>query len=171
MMKRMNISKTWPYVFGALVLVLASVMTGFSNETGAAEGTYTWHSELVELDKDAGTAAFKARILSYAEIDDFASFAAGDRISLTWSGINDRADGLRAVKAEFRFVEDARFTMPAEFVSTEHDDRYLTFRLPISAEGIEAIASLEPGEWVTLTSPHAAEHPDQVVVHARPYNS
>jgi hypothetical protein len=129
--------------------------------------TYTWSAELVARDVQARTITVQSSVVSGAEID-FASLDGGDRVTLTWSGINTAA-GIRRI-TEGTAPEDDRLTLPVEFVSSELDDRYVRFKVAIPSEALAKLESVQPGQYVTATSPRRAARREEAVVDVRPYN-
>lgn len=134
---------------------------------GAGNDTYTWSAELVALDQAAKTVTVQAPLVSDAKVD-FDSLDEGDRLTLTWSGINTAAGirhlGERALSAEDRLI------LPIEFVSGAHDNRYVRFKVAVPSDDVEKLAKLEPGTWVTATSPRGATRFEEAVADLRPYN-
>ena len=127
-----------------------------------APETYTWSAELVAFDEAEAMATVRARLVD-ENLNDLRGFSAGDPIVLTWSGVHSAAAGILAVAPGERAW--GRFEMPVEFVSLA--GRYLTFRTPIQADFVNTIMALEPGQWVTATSPHAAWDRNAVVLDIR----
>ena len=85
----------------------------------------------------------KAMLVSVPEATNLAELHTGDRAVLTWSGLSTAA-GVRAVQKGDKSSFD-RMTMPIEYVSSELDGRYVTFKVPIPAANAAAIAKLKPG--------------------------
>jgi hypothetical protein len=144
------------------LLTMAAVIPGIGN--GAANDTYTWSAELVAIDEPARAVTVQTPLVSNAEID-FEALEAGDRVTLTWSGINTAAGVRRIVAGEA--PETDRLTLPIEFVSAEHDHRYVRFKVPVPSADV---AALEPGSWITATSPHRPASLEEAVADVRPYN-
>jgi hypothetical protein len=86
---------------------------------------------------------------------------------LTWSGLSTAA-GVRAIERGNKSSFD-RMTMPIEFVASELDGRYVSFKVPIPAKGAAAIGKLSPGMYVTATSPLRAKSAADAVTSIRPY--
>lgn len=147
------------------LLAMAAALPAFAND--AANGTYTWSAELVAIDEPARTVTVESRLVSNAEVD-FGSFEAGDRLTLTWSGINTAA-GVRRI-VDGAAPETDTLTLPIEFVSAEHDERYVRFKVPVPSDDVTKLAALEPGQWITATSPRRPERLEEAVADARPYN-
>ena len=106
--------------------------------------------------------------MSNPEATDLSALRAGDRAVLTWSGLS-MAAGVRAVQRGDTSSFD-RMTMPIEFVSSELDGRYVSFKVPIPAKAAAAIAKLSPGAYVTATSPLRAKTAAEAVTEMRPYS-
>ena len=61
--------------------------------------------------------------------------------------------------------------LPAELVSTEAPNQYLTIRVKVPESGVSAIDTVKPGEWVTVTSRHRPSTDDEAVVAVTPYGA
>jgi hypothetical protein len=109
----------------------------------------------------------QAPLVSNAAVD-FETLDGGDRVTLTWSGINTAAGVRRVVDGEA--PADDRLTLPIEFVSAQHDNRYLRFKVAVPSEDLTKLASLAPGSWITATSPRRPQRFEEAVADARPYN-
>jgi len=151
-------------VIGAL-LAMAAALPGTAG--GAANETYTWSAELVAVDEAARTLTVQSRLVSNAEVE-LDSLDSGDRVTLTWSGINTAAGVRRIVDGEA--PEDDRLTLPIEFVSAEHDQQYVRFKVAVPSDDLSKLTSLAPGSWITATSPRRPERFEEAVAHVRPYN-
>jgi len=134
----------------------------------AANETYTWSAELVEVDEPDRTVTVQSRLVGDADVD-FDALDEGDRVTLTWSGIHTAAGVRRIVHGEAP-PDDDRLTLPIEFVSAEHDARYVRFKVAVPSEDLAKVASLKPGSWITATSPRRAERFEEAVADLRPYN-
>jgi hypothetical protein len=144
-----------------------SAAAGDSDAAAAADSTYTWSAELVDFDRDSNTVTVKARVVEPPEKLDLAILRAGDRAMLTWSGLSTAA-GIRALERGAKSSYD-RMTLPVEFVSSELEGRYVSFKVSVPSEGSEAISKLHPGEWVTATSPPRPKDASEAVRSIRPY--
>lgn len=133
----------------------------------AANDTYTWSAELVELDESARTVTVESRLVSNADVD-FDALDEGDRVTLTWSGINIAA-GVRRI-VDGAAPEGDLLTLPIEFVSAEGDRQYVRFKVSVPSDDLAKIASLQPGSWITATSPRRAQRFEEAVSDLRPYN-
>lgn len=133
----------------------------------ALNETYTWSAELVAVDEPARAVTVQSRLVSDADVD-FDSLESGDRVTLTWSGINTAA-GVRRI-VDGAAPADDRLTLPIEFVSAQHDNQYVRFKVAVPSDDLAKLASLAPGSWITATSPRRAESFEEAVTDARPYN-
>ena len=152
-----EIGMTNRWVVSALVtvsLVLPAIRVGAQAEP-PTPGTYTWSGQLIAFDVDARVITVKAPVRGDQAHAELPRFTPGDRILLTWSGYDTRADAIsRAVR--FDPASDWRqpFTFPAEFVKYEPGSQYLTFVVEAPETNFDTIKSLRPGEWVTRTATH-----------------
>jgi hypothetical protein len=157
---------------GATALVGAGAALGQSAKSAAessakADATYTWSAELVAFDAPTNTLTVKAMMVSNPEANDVPELRAGDRAMLTWSGLSTAA-GVRAIERGNSSSFD-RMTMPIEFVASELDGRYVSFKVTIPSKDSAAIAGLKPGAYVTATSPLRAKSAAEAVVSIKPY--
>jgi hypothetical protein len=155
--------KQYRFVVAGL-LAMAAAQPVVADNT--ANDTYTWSAELVSTDQQARTATVQARFVNNPDVD-FDALEPGDRVTLVWSGINIAA-GVRRITDGAAQAED-RLTLPIEFVSTEIDDQYVRFKVPIPADDLAKVASLSAGQWITGTSPHRAANWEEAVVNLRLY--
>jgi len=146
---------------------LLAMAAAFPASAGAASDTYQWSAELVAVDEAARTVTVESRLVSNAEAD-FQKLDRGDRVTLTWSGINTAA-GVRRI-VEGAAPADDRLTLPIEFVSAEHDGQYVRFKVAVPSDDVAKVSALQPGSWVTATSPRRAERFEEAVADLRPYN-
>ena len=124
--------------------------------TPAAGDTYRWQGELVSLNEGARALTVKSRIVSQEPLADVAGLDPGDPILISWSGFEDRADGIRAVardEGSGLWGSDG-FLLAAEFVAADPARQYLTFSVPPPAESVAMVQTLTQGTWATLSSPH-----------------
>jgi hypothetical protein len=139
-----------------------------SAETGS--DTYFWHGELVALDQTAKTITVKSMVVGSA-LEELGHFKAGDRVLLSWSGLDKYANAVNHVaRYDATRKSDERFAFPAEFVSFDTTQKDVTFKAQIPAESISKLQSLKPGQWVTATSPHGKAGETQPIVAIRGYN-
>jgi hypothetical protein len=147
-------------------LVLGAIaFLGASASRADEAASYTWSAELVAVDTAANTVTVKSRLVE--EAGKVADLEPGDAAMLTWTGLNIAA-GIRALERGTKSSYD-RMTMPVEYVSSELDGRYIVFEVPIPAGDAAAIQMLEPGAWVTATSPHLPKDKTEAVTSIRPY--
>ena len=122
----------------------------------AAKGTYRWHGELVALDESTRTLTVRARVAGRRGLAAVAGKGAGDPIVITWSGFEDRANGIRSVAPEdgSGLWGNDGFLLQARLVHADPAGRYLTFATAIPESGVAAVRTLSRGDWATVTSPH-----------------
>ena len=124
--------------------------------SAAADGKYRWHGELVALDERAQTLTVRARVATPAGLNAVAGATAGAPIVVTWSGFEDRANGIRSVAPEdgSGLWGNDGFLLRANLVAADPSGRYLTFEAAIPDESVAAVRTLRRGDWATVTSPH-----------------
>ena len=160
------------------IAILASVVTigvpafGVAQSSQTKSDTYTWNGELVSLDTAAKTMTVKSRVAYQEAISELKHFKAGDRVWIVWSGVQDSSDAVRQVRrSETGRKIDENLVLPAELVSTETPNQYLTIRIKVPESGLAAVKTVKPGEWVTVTSRHQPSSEDEAVVGVRPYGA
>ena len=153
-----------PALVGLLALVTASVAAA---ETPATPDSppYTWSAEVVAFDKAADILTVKAPLVS--EAPNVARLKPGDSAMLTWSGVAT-ADGIRAIERGASSKYD-RMTMPVVFAAAADNGRSVSFKVPIPAKDAAAIERLQPGQYVTATSPQHPKSAKEAVAEVRPY--
>jgi len=138
----------------------------------AKPGTYTWNGELVSLDATAKTMTVKSRVAYQEAISELKNFKAGDRVWIVWSGMLDSTDAVRQVRrSDTGRRIDENLVLPAELVSTETPNQYLTIRIKVPESSVTTIKRVKSGEWVTVTSRHQPSTEDAAVVSVRPYGA
>ena len=65
---------------------------------------------------------------------------------------------------------DENLVLPAELVSTEAPNSYITIRVKASESALAAVKAVKPGEWVTVTSHHRPASDTEAVVAVRPWS-
>jgi hypothetical protein len=60
--------------------------------------------------------------------------------------------------------------LAVEFVAPAHEDRYVRFKVAVPTDDVAKVAGLQPGTWVTATSPRGAARYEEAVADLRPYN-
>jgi hypothetical protein len=115
--------------------------------------SYLWHGELVSVD-GKGMLTVKARVLGDA-VTDVARFNAGDRVLLTWSGLDIHAGAVRRV-AKYEPGQQILdfFALPAELVSRDAQNELMTFRVRIPETSVGTVKGIKPGEWVSVMTRH-----------------
>ena len=153
-----------------IVLTISGPVPGIAQSSQPKSDTYTWIGELVSLDTTAKTMTVKSRVAYQEAISELKHFKGGDRVWIVWSGIHDSSDAVRQVRrSETGRKIDENLVLPAELVSTEAPNQYLTIRVKVPESGLAAIKTVKPGEWVTVTSRHQPSTEDDAVVSVRPY--
>src|SRR4249919_917586 len=78
----------------AVLPFTASWMSATPVQSAATgNNTYLWHGELVALDQMAKTIAVKSMAVGSA-LEELGHFKAGDKVLLSWSGIDKYADAV-----------------------------------------------------------------------------
>jgi hypothetical protein len=153
----------------ALLLTAGAPQARATEPPAAGISAYTWFAELVGYDAPSHTATLKARVVAYSDRPtDFARLHAGDRAMLTWSGV-ETAVGIRTIEPGKKSSFD-RMTLPIEYVSSDAQHEYVTFKVRIPAKDAGAIAKLKPGDYVTATSPLMADDAKTAVSAIGPYS-
>lgn len=160
------------------VAAVAAVLTiggpGFSaaQTSHTKSDTFTWNGELVSLDTTANTMTVKSRVAYQEAISELKHFKAGDRVWIVWSGVHDSSDAVRQVRRyETSPKIDETLVLPAELVSTEAPNQYITIRVQLPESALSAIKTVKPGEWVTVTSRHRPAADKEAVIAVRPYGA
>jgi hypothetical protein len=152
------------------VLTLGSPSIGAAQSSDSGADTYQWHGELVSIDTSASTITVKSRVAYQDAVSELKQFKPGERVWIAWSGVHDYSDAVRQVR---RLSSSSKigdnFVMPAELVSTETPNQYLTVRVKVPANALSALKDVKPGEWVTVTSRHRPGTDAEAVVAVRPY--
>ena len=119
-----------------------------------ADATYRWHGELVSLDDAGKKLTVRSRLVSNSAAETAAALDAGDPIVITWSGFENRTDGIRALRRDSGLWGDGGFLLQAKFVETDPARQYLTFSVEPPADRLSALRAMTHGSWATLTSHH-----------------
>lgn len=159
----------WTQIIAALaVLTLGS--PAFGAAQSPQSGTYEWSAELVSVDPGNSTFTVKPRVAYPEAVSELKQFKPGERVWVVWSGVHDYSDAVRQVKrAEAGNKITDELVMPAEFVSAEPPNAYVTIRIKAPARALTAIKALKPGDWVTVTSRDRPSSDADAVVALRPY--
>jgi exosome complex RNA-binding protein Csl4 len=154
------------------ILTIGGPVLAVAQSSQAKSDTYTWNGELVSLDTTAKTMTVKSRVAYQEAISELKHFKGGDRVWIVWSGIHDSSDAVRQVRrSETGRTIDEALVLPAELVSTEAPNQYVTIRVKVPESGLSAINTVKPGEWVTVTSRHRPSTDDEAIVAVRPYGA
>ena len=138
-----------------LSLLGVQVATGAEAANESVSLTYRWHAELVATNPHSRSLTVKARMVSREALADVDDLRAGDDIVLTWSGLHERAHGIRRVDRRRGVSEEGdRFRLAAEFDAVDLDTQYLTFTIDATVDSLDAVSTLEPGDWATFISAH-----------------
>ena len=155
----------------AVVLLCAPVIAA-AQTTHPSGAVYEWSGEFVSVDTKAATLTVKSRVAYPEAMAELKQCKPGDQVWVVWSGSHDYSDAVRQVRraqAGNAIAED--LVLPAEFVSTEAPNQYLTIRVKVPEGSLSAIKDVKPGEWVTVTSRHRPSTQAEAVVSVRPYST
>ena len=145
---------------------------GVAQSSQAQSDTFTWTGALVAFDATAKSMTVKSRVAYQEAISELKQFKAGDRVWVVWSGIHDSSDAVRQVRrADAGRTIDDTLVLPAELVSTETPNQYVTLRVKVPESAMATIKAVKPGEWVTVTSRHRPSTDDEAVVAVKPYGT
>jgi hypothetical protein len=152
------------------LFLLVAGLTGMVSVAAADmhDNTYDWSAELIAFDDAAHTMTVRARIEDYASIPNLDEFSEGDRLTLVWTG-RSWAAGVRDLGTNPETAPEA-LTLPVEFVGTENDGRYVSFRVPVPADSLARVRELMIGDRVTGVSPRGDAEWSSGVVSVRHYN-
>jgi hypothetical protein len=170
----MNLVKRIIMTFFALALTITSAQAAFAVQAAKtaasdADNRYSWDAELVAFDSATRWITVKALVVGERAPAEIAKFKAGEKITLTWSGVDRYASGITYAAPTTVKGSDGRFTLPVEFVSYDMAAKHLTFKTQVPADAVAKIRNLQPGEWVTATSVHGKATQAQPMVSIRPY--
>jgi hypothetical protein len=156
----------------ASIFTIAVTVLAGAQASQTKSDTYSWNGELVSLDTTAKTMTVKSRVAYQDAVSELKHFKAGDRVWIVWSGVHDYSDAVRQVRRpESGRQIDENLVLPAQLLSTEAPNQYITIRVNVPAADLSAIKTVKPGEWVTVTSRHRPSNDDEAVVAVRPYTS
>jgi hypothetical protein len=152
-----------------VALCVGAGTTTAQSQPQTAADTFIWHGELVSVDQPTGTFTVKARMLPDAA-KEVARFKAGDKVVMTWSGVDKYGDAIRQIA---RHDPNQKMTDPfavaVELASPDLQNEYVTFKFR-AANAVESVKSVKPGEWVTVTTKKGSMNDAQAVVSVEPYN-
>ena len=153
-----------------LAIVLGTLVHGEQSSQPPSD-TFTWLGELVSLDAAAGKITVKSRVAYQEALSELKQFKAGEPVWVVWSGVSNYSEAVRQFRRpEANATLANALVTPAELVSPEADNQYVTLRVKVPEAGLAAIKSLKPGEWVTVTSRHRIASEAGAVVTVKPYN-
>jgi hypothetical protein len=151
------------------LLALGAARVGATETPADDVPAYTWFAELVAYNASTHTATLRARIVAYSDRPtNFSRLHAGDSAMLTWSGIST-AVGIRTIEPGKK-ASSERMTLPIEYVASDEQHEYVTFKIRIPAQDAPAIAKVKPGDYVTATSPQHATDAREAVIAIGPYS-
>jgi hypothetical protein len=139
--------------------------------TPSPSDTFTWLGELVSVDAGARTMTVKSRVAYQETLSELKQFKAGERVWVVWSGIHDYSDAVRQIRrpgADGKITET--LVMPAELVSPEATNQYVTLRVKVPEASLDAITRVKPGQWVTVTSRQRPATESEAVLGVKPYS-
>jgi hypothetical protein len=61
--------------------------------------------------------------------------------------------------------------MPAELVSPEAPNQYITLRVSVPESALSGLKAVKPGEWVTVTARHRPSTDAEAVIAVKPYGA
>lgn len=168
-LKHLHGAPKFVVISGTLLLSMVASTWAANGEHGdAATQPYTWSAELTEFDAERNVATFRSMFASHVAAADSTQFDLGEEIFLTWSGLRF-ANAVRSLSQEAANAP-ASLTLPVRFEGLDRDGRYVKFSLEIPDEHAATLRSLQPGHWVTATSPRYPFDSQEAVVAIRPYN-
>jgi len=152
--------------------VLSASLIGAAQSADSKGATYQWSGELVAVDSTASTLTLKSRIAYQEAVSEAKQFKPGEKVWILWSGSHDYSDAVRQIRhASAGNKIDEDLVMPAEFVSSEAPNQYVTIRVKVPERSLGAIKDVKPGQWLTLTSRHRPATEAEAVVAVKPYVS
>ena len=152
------------------MLTLGTPVTG-AQSTQPTSDTFTWVGELVSVDATARTLTVKSRVAYQEALSELKQFKAGETVWVVWSGVSDHSDAVRQFRRpEAKSKITDTLMMPAELVSPEATNQYVTLRVKVPETGVTAIKTVKPGEWVTVTSRQRPATEADAVVAVKPYS-
>jgi len=155
----------------ATILTISGPALAGEQSSQTNSDTYTWNGEFVSLDTTATTMTVKSRVAYQEAISELKHFKAGDRVWIAWSGVQDSSDAVRQVRPPSTSGKiDENLVLPAELMSTEAPNSYITIRVKVPESAMAAIRAVKPGEWVIVTSRHRPSSDAEAVVAVRPWS-
>jgi hypothetical protein len=159
------------YVVALVAMLALETPVSTVQSTPPAADTFTWVSELVSVDDKARTMTVKSRVAYHEAIEGLKQFKAGEPVWVVWSGGSDHGDAVwQFRRSQPRPEVTERLVTPAELVSPEAQNQYVTLRVKVPEAGLAAIKSVKPGEWVTVTSRQRSTSEADAVIGVKPYS-
>ena len=104
--------------------------------------------------------------------EELKQFKPGEQVWVVWSGVRDYSDAVRQVRrAQGGQAISEDLVMPAELVSTETPNQYMTIRVKVPNGSLSALQNVKPGQWITVTSRHRPSTQADTVVSVKPYGT
>jgi hypothetical protein len=154
------------------VLWLAAPLTGAAQSAASKGTTFQWSGELVAADSATSTVTVKSRIAYQEAVTELKQFKPGEKVWVVWSGIHDYSDAVRQVRRMSGGTKiDEGLVLPAELVSTEAPNQYLTIRVKVPEAALSAVRDVKPGQWIIVTSRHRPSTEAEAVVAVKPYGA
>jgi hypothetical protein len=116
------------------------------------------------------TMMVKSRVAYQEALSELKHFKPGDRVWIVWSGVSDSSDAVRQIRRPEGRTIDENMALPAELISTEAPNSYITIRVKVPESGLAAVKAVKPGEWVTVTSRHRPPSDAEAVVAVKPWS-
>ena len=158
--------------FITALLLMNPAMPGLAQSEIPKGDTFTWPGELVSVDTATRTATVKARVAYPEAVGELKQFSPGERIWVVWSGLHDYSDAVRQIRrADAGRKVDEPLVMPAELVSPEAPNQYITLRVRVPESALSSLKAMKPGEWVTVTARHRPSSDADAVVAVKPYGA
>ena len=154
----------------ALVLTVGTSIIGATQATQQKSDTYTWSAELVSVDPALKSITVKSRVVYQDALSELKQYKAGEKVWIVWSGVHEYSDGIRQVRrlaSGDKATDD--FTMPAELLSSEAPNQYITIRIRVPESSLAAVKTVNAGEWVTVTARHRPTTQADAVVAVKSY--
>jgi len=131
--------------------------------------TYLWHGELVSFDEGTKALTVKVQVLAETE-KEIARFKVGERMLLTWSGVDRYAGAVRAVASAAAAQKVTEpFSLVVELASPGVQSGFVTLRIRAADAKRDALKGVKPGEWVTVTTRQQPASETQAIVMVEPY--
>ena len=155
-----------------VVFVLGTPALGRAQASPPNSGTYTWNGELVSVDATAMKMTVKSRVAYQEAVSELKQFKPGESVWVVWSGAYDHPDAVRQLRrGEANRKIEENLILPAELVSPEAPNQYITIRVKVPESTLTAIKAVKPGDWVSVTSRHRPSTDAEAVTAVKPYSS